>query len=210
MPKLAQMKGVPMGEHDAYATYYSARTYADEQAEKYQQGEEIDGWTYKVDDVVGLQKPKRVCLRGAAWVAHTYEMAAVQASVLVQAQGSWWQSVVEDCKRLAATYRSHAQQQANRQVLKENNTMTSKPLAKHVALHWDTHKQLLVVTTRREQLRITPDEAIELLELFSHYRDEIVTALYKLPNGLFDESTPPPLLMWRLPPLLTSHNDGKA
>jgi hypothetical protein len=172
-----------MGEYDTYARYHAARRYADEQAEKYLHGEEIDGWTYESGYLSGAQKPKRVRLTGAAWVAYAYEMAAVNASVLVQAQGQWWQPVVEDCKRLAVTYRTQPQQQASRKILKNNDTVSTKHRTKHILLRWDTQKRQLIVTTRREQMQITPEEAVELGELLSQYHQELVTALYHLSDS---------------------------
>jgi hypothetical protein len=171
-----------MGEYDAYTRYHVARRYADEQAEKYLHGEEIDGWTYEAGYLSGVHKPKRVRLTGAAWVAYAYEMAAVNAAALVQAQGQWWQSIVEDCKRLAGTYRTRFQQ-ANRKILKNNESVSPKHRTKHVLLRWDTQKKHLIITTRREQMQITPEEAIELEELLSHYHQELVSALYHLSDA---------------------------
>jgi hypothetical protein len=89
-----------MGERDWYGRYRAARDYADEQAEAYKRGEIIENWRQ-----VSEQDPRRETLTGAAWVAWAYEIAASDAKSLTHTQGKQWQSLVDECERLAQEYR---------------------------------------------------------------------------------------------------------
>jgi len=94
-----------MGERGFRARYKYTRQYADAQAEKYSRGEKIDEWAYERDYQPGMvPEPPRIRLTGAAWVAHAYDIAADAAGILTSRDGSW-QSIVEECKHLAETYR---------------------------------------------------------------------------------------------------------
>lgn len=79
-----------MGERNWHARYRYARDYADEQARKYQNSEDVD--TYRG-------------ITGAAWVAEAYDIAAENAQSLMHVDGKHWQSTVDECKRLAQEYR---------------------------------------------------------------------------------------------------------
>ncbi len=73
-----------MGERDWYQRYRTARDYADEQAEAYKRGDIIENWAYETDYKPGMPKPRKSRLTGAAWVAHTYDIAAENATTLTQ------------------------------------------------------------------------------------------------------------------------------
>lgn len=92
-----------MGERDWYMRYRTARDYADEQAEAYKRGDIIEHWRQ-----VSETDTRRETLTGAAWVAWAYEIAASNAKSLVQVQGKQWQSLVDECERLAQEYREKA------------------------------------------------------------------------------------------------------
>lgn len=94
-----------MGERNWQQRYRAARDYADEQAEAYKRGDEISNWTYETDYKPGMPEPRKLRLTGAAWVAHAYDIAAENATSLMQTQGKYWQPVVDECKRLADEYR---------------------------------------------------------------------------------------------------------
>lgn len=79
-----------MGERNWYMRYRTARDYADEQAEKYRNSEDVD--TYRG-------------ITGAAWVAEAYDIAEENAMSLMHTDGKHWQPVVDECKRLAEQYR---------------------------------------------------------------------------------------------------------
>jgi hypothetical protein len=99
-----------MGEQDWWLRYKEARTYADEQATLYQQGVLIENWRYAHDWKDGEPEPHKERIVGAAWVAYAYEIAADTARALVQTQGRQWQSMVDECERLAAQYRERKKQ----------------------------------------------------------------------------------------------------
>jgi hypothetical protein len=80
-----------MGERDFYQRYKNAREYADSQAEKHRQSLPTD--TYRG-------------LTGSAWVAEAYTIAAEHAQTVVYMQGTFWQPVLDECKRLAERYRA--------------------------------------------------------------------------------------------------------
>lgn len=82
-----------MGERDWWQRYRTARDYADEQAEAYRTGGQVD--TYRG-------------ITGAAWVAEAYDIAAENASSLAQTQGAHYRSLLDECKRLAQEYREKA------------------------------------------------------------------------------------------------------
>ena len=82
-----------MGERNWYMRYRTARDYADEQVEKYRNGEDVDAYRGII---------------GAAWVAEAHTIAAENAHSLMQVQGAYWQSVVDVCKRLAQEYQEKA------------------------------------------------------------------------------------------------------
>ena len=82
-----------MGERDWQLRYRMAREYADAQARKYQEGQEID--TYRG-------------ITGAAWVAEAYDIAVEAAESLVHVYGSQCQPIVDTCKRIAQEYRQKA------------------------------------------------------------------------------------------------------
>ncbi len=82
-----------MGERNWQLRYRIARDYADEQARKYQSGENTD--TYRG-------------ITGAAWVAEAYDIAIEDARSLVHAYGESCQPIVDGCKRLAQEYREKA------------------------------------------------------------------------------------------------------
>jgi hypothetical protein len=84
-----------MGERNWHSRYRYARDYADEQARKYQNGEDVD--TYRG-------------ITGAAWVAEAYDIAAENATSLMHVDGAFWQVTVDECKRLAQEYREKAVQ----------------------------------------------------------------------------------------------------
>lgn len=94
-----------MGERNWYARYKAAREYADEQAARYQRGEELSSWTYETDYKPGMPEPKKITLTGASWVAHAYAIAAEDAQSLVHTNGEHWQTTVDECNRLAEEYR---------------------------------------------------------------------------------------------------------
>lgn len=94
-----------MGERDWMLRYRKARQYADEQAAAYERGEVIENWR----QVEEGQNKRREVLRGAAWVAWAYEIAASDAQGLVDMQGKQWQHLVDGCKRLAQEYQEKAQ-----------------------------------------------------------------------------------------------------
>lgn len=97
-----------MGERNWYQRYRAARDYADEQAEAYKRGDEIDHWRYKWEHKPGEPEPPRERLTGAAWVAWAYEIAASDARTLAQVKGAGWQPLVDECERLAQEYRERA------------------------------------------------------------------------------------------------------
>jgi hypothetical protein len=99
-----------VGERDWYARYREAKTYADEQATLYRRGDIIENWRYEHDWKAGEPEPHKERLVGAAWVAYAYEIAADTARALVQTQGHQWQSMVDECERLAEQYRQKANQ----------------------------------------------------------------------------------------------------
>ena len=80
-----------MGERDFSHRYRTSREYADEQAEKYNHGEQVD--TYRG-------------ITGAPWVAEAYEIAAENARLVVGIQGTFWQPVLDECLRLAEQYKT--------------------------------------------------------------------------------------------------------
>jgi hypothetical protein len=97
-----------MGERDWYGRYRAARDYADEQAEAYKRGDEIDNWTYETDYKPDMPKPRKLRLTGAGWVAYAYEIAAENATTLTQIEGKRWQFLVDECEHLAQEYREKA------------------------------------------------------------------------------------------------------
>ena len=68
-----------MGERNFRKQYEVSRAYADQQAVKLQRGERIVQWTYEAEPTEKQPKPKKVVLKGAAWVARSYEVAADDA-----------------------------------------------------------------------------------------------------------------------------------
>ncbi|MGZ3612044.1 MAG: hypothetical protein ACXVBU_18490 [Ktedonobacteraceae bacterium] len=82
-----------MGDRKWYMRYRDAREYADQQAKAYWNGDTVD--TYRG-------------ITGAAWVAEAYDIAAENATSLMQVEGALWQPIVDECKRLAQEYREEA------------------------------------------------------------------------------------------------------
>ena len=97
-----------MGERNWYDRYRYSRDYADEQATAYTRGDTISHWRYKWIQRPGEPEPPRETLTGAAWVSWAYELAAQDATTLVQVQGKQWQTLVDECERLAGEYRERA------------------------------------------------------------------------------------------------------
>jgi hypothetical protein len=97
-----------MGERNWYDRYRHSRDYADEQAAAYTRGEDISHWRYLWEQRPGEPVPPIETLRGAAWVAWAYEIAASDALSLVQVQGKQWQPLVDECEQLAEEYRERA------------------------------------------------------------------------------------------------------
>jgi len=64
------------------------------------------------------------------------------------------------------------------------NTVTSR----HVSFRWDEQQKALLLTTQNEQIALTVDKVLELLELLYDHRDDIISASRALPMN-----TAPPL-----------------
>jgi hypothetical protein len=64
--------------------------------------------------------------------------------------------------------------------------LTDIVLSRHVSFCWDDDKQELLVTTKSEQIHLTPDKTMELLELLYDHRDAIIPAARALPEWARD------------------------
>lgn len=109
-----------MGERDWYARYRAMRDYADLQALAYGRGEEIEHWRHVTEYKEGMPEPAKERVTGAMWVSWAYEIAAAEARTLVQVKGPAWQPLVDECLRLAASYREQAQEQEDTRTYMEH------------------------------------------------------------------------------------------
>ncbi len=75
-----------------------------------------------------------------------------------------------------------------------NSTVTTQ----HCSFRWDTEKKLLLVTSQREQMQITADKVLELLEHLYQNREDIYRASQDLPEWVYEK---PPAPTRQLPEL---------
>ncbi len=64
----------------------------------------------------------------------------------------------------------------------QRNTVTSR----HVSFRWDEQEKELLITTQSEQIHLTPDTVMELLEVLYDHRRDILSAARALPEWAED------------------------